>query len=117
MLKFLADENFNNKIVRALIIQKSDLEIIRVQDVGLSGAEDEKILEYATLKNRILLTHDVKTITKYAYEKMAIGENICGIIEIVRSIPIPAAVEDILLIAEGSFENEWDNQIIYLPLR
>lgn len=117
MLKFLADENFNNHVVRALLERKKGFDILRVQDVGLSGIDDISILEFSTLENRILLTHDVKTITKYAYEKMEKGEKVCGIIEIDRAIPIASAVDDILLLAECSSENEWDNQIIYLPLR
>lgn len=116
MLKFLADENFNNNVVRALLRRQSDLDIFRVQDIGLSGADDETVLEFAALENRLLLTHDVKTITKYAYQMMENGEKVSGIIELVRAIPIATAVEDILLIAECSSENEWDNQIIYLPL-
>lgn len=117
MLKFLADENFNNHIVRALLRQNKNFDIIRVQDVGLSGVDDETILEFTTLEDRVLLTHDARTITKYAYEKMIKGEKVCGVIELSRSVPTRSAIEDILLIAEGSLENEWDNQIIYLPLR
>lgn len=37
MPKLLADENFDNTIVRGLLRRKSDVDILRVQDVGLSG--------------------------------------------------------------------------------
>jgi hypothetical protein len=40
MLKFIADENFNNNIVRGLLRRQSDLDLVRIQDVGLSGADD-----------------------------------------------------------------------------
>jgi predicted nuclease of predicted toxin-antitoxin system len=66
MLKFLADENFNGDIVRGLLRQKSDLNVVRVQDVGLSGADDPAVLAFAAQENRILLTHDVNTITSWA---------------------------------------------------
>jgi len=46
MLQLAADENFNNNIVRGLLRRKSDLDIVRVQDIGLSGADDPKILEW-----------------------------------------------------------------------
>ena len=46
MLKLLADENFNNHILRSLLLYKSDLDIVRVQDVGMSGANDEMVLEW-----------------------------------------------------------------------
>jgi len=37
MLRLLVDENLNNNIFRALLRQKPDLDIVRVQDVNLSG--------------------------------------------------------------------------------
>ena len=40
MLRLLADENFNGDIVRALLLQQPDLDIVRVQDVGLAGVSD-----------------------------------------------------------------------------
>jgi hypothetical protein len=47
MLLLLADENFNNDIVRGLLRKKPELDIVRVQDVGLRGAEDPVVLEWA----------------------------------------------------------------------
>ena len=44
MLKLLADENFNNDVVRALLRRDPSLEVVRVQDVGLSGADDPAVL-------------------------------------------------------------------------
>ena len=37
MLKFVADENFNNDIVRGLLRRNPNLNVVRVQDAGLSG--------------------------------------------------------------------------------
>ena len=65
MLRLAADENFNNDIVRGLWRRKPDLDIVRVQDIGLSGADDPTVLEWAAQEGRILLTHDVSTITKF----------------------------------------------------
>jgi len=44
MLLLAADENFNNDIVRGLLRQKPSLDIVRIQDIGLSGADDPTIL-------------------------------------------------------------------------
>ena len=67
MLLLAADENFNNDIVRGLLRRKPDLDIVRVQDAGLSGADDPTVLEWAAQERRVLLTHDVSTITHHAY--------------------------------------------------
>jgi hypothetical protein len=45
MLRFAADENLNGDIVRGLFRRQPDLDLIRVQDVGLSGADDRDGLE------------------------------------------------------------------------
>jgi len=37
MLKLLVDENFDNTIVRGLFRRNPVLDMVRVQDVGLSG--------------------------------------------------------------------------------
>ena len=58
MIRFLADENFNNQIVRGILSQNSHIDIVRVQDVGLSGVDDPKVLAWAAQEGRIVLTHD-----------------------------------------------------------
>jgi hypothetical protein len=117
MLRLAADENFNNAIIRGLLRRKPDLDIIRVQDVGLSGAEDPVVLEWAAKEGRVLLTQDVTTITHHAYERVKAGQSMPGVFEVSRAVPIGTAIEDILLLAECSFEGEWEGQVRYLPLR
>ena len=117
MLSLLADENFNNQIVRGILRRRPEIDIVRVQDVGLSETDDRVILEWTAQQGRILLTHDVETMTRYAYERVQAGLAMPGVFEINRSIPIGVAIEEIILIAEGSFEGEWEGQVQYLPLR
>ncbi len=117
MLQFAADENFNNDIVRGLLRHKRDLDIVRVQDAGLSGVDDPTVLEWTAQQNRILLTQDVTTITKYAYERVRAGKRMPGVFEVSRYASIGAVIEDILLLAECSLEGEWEGQVRYLPLR
>src|SRR2546423_11084251 len=104
MLRLLTDENFNNDIVRGLLRRNPNVNLVRIQDVGLSGEEDRVVLEWAAQEQRILLTHDVSTITKYAYERVHASQPMPGIIEVNRSVPIGIAIEDILLIAECSLD-------------
>ncbi|MGB9181072.1 MAG: DUF5615 family PIN-like protein [Pyrinomonadaceae bacterium] len=117
MLLFAADENFNNDILRGIRRRNSNIDIVRVQDVGLSGADDPSVLEWAAQQNRVLLTHDVKTITRYAYERTQAGQTMPGVFEVSRLIAANAVIEEILLLAECSLEGEWEGQVRYLPLR
>jgi hypothetical protein len=47
-LKPLADENFDNTIVRGLLRRNPNIDIVRVQDVGLLG----KLVELTDTFNR-----------------------------------------------------------------
>lgn len=116
-MRFLADENLNNDIVRGLLRRKSDLDIARVQDVGLSGADDPAVLEWAAKEGRVLFTHDVCTITRFAYERVSAGKAMPGVFEVSRELPLSLVIEDILLLAECGLEGEWEGQVRYLPLR
>ena len=116
MLLLVSDENFNNDIVRGLLRRNPDLDIVRVQDVGLRGEDDPAILEWAGQERRVLLTHDAATMAHFAYERVKAGKSMPGVIEVPDDIPIGAAIEDILLLAEYSDKGEWESQVIYLPL-
>jgi hypothetical protein len=117
MLRLLADENFNNNIVRGLLRRRPTLDIVRVQDTALSGSDDPTLLAWAAAEDRILLTHDVSTITRYAYERVERGLHMPGVFEVSRAVPLGRAIEDILLLVECSLDNEWEGQVQYLPLR
>ena len=117
MLRFAADENFNNNIIRGLLRRNPYLDIVRLQDSGLLGFDDPAVLEWAAQEDRILLTHDVNTITRYAYQRVQSGKPMPGVFEVGREVSIKTAINDILLLAECSEEGEWEGQIRYLPLR
>ena len=110
MLRLAADENFNHAIVRGVIRRNLEIDIGSIQESGLSGGHDADVLEWAADEGRVLLTHDVSTMTKYAYERVP------GMFEVSPAIAVGAAIEDILLLAECSLENEWEAQVCYLPL-
>jgi hypothetical protein len=117
VLRLAADENLNNDIIRGLLRREPDLDIVRVQDVGLSGADDPTILEWAAQEERVLLTHDVSTLMRYAYERVETGRSMPGIFEVSCSVRVGLAIEDILLLAACSLEGEGEGQVRYLPLR
>lgn len=117
MIAFLADENFNEDVVRGVLRRCPTIDLVRVRDVGLSGLEDPDVLEWAAGVHRVVLTHDVTTMTRYAYDRVTGGLAMPGVFEVGRQVPIAAAIEDIRIIAECSLENEWEGQVRYLPLR
>ena len=116
MLRRVADENFNADVVRGLLRRRPDLDLVRVQDAGLSGADDRSVLGWAAREGRILLTHDVSTLTRCAHERVAAGQPMPGVFEVGRRVPLGRAIEDIPVLVECSRAGEWEGQVRYLPL-
>ncbi len=112
--RFLVDENIKRAIVSGLLRQKPELDIVRVQEAGLSGVEDPLILEWAANEGRVLITRDVRTITRFAYERLEAKLSMPGVIEISKNASIGQVIADILILAE--FEEELSEQIRYVPL-
>ena len=64
---------------------------------------------------QVLLTHDVSTITRFAYERVVQGLGMPGVVEVSINAQIGRAIDDIFLILDCSLEGELEGQIQYLP--
>jgi Domain of unknown function (DUF5615) len=115
MLRLAADENFNGDIVRGLLRRNPKLDIVRVQDVGLSGADDLSVLQWAADQGRILVTHDISTLAKHAFDRTAAGQPMPGVFEVRSVAPVGQAIEDLILVAECSFDGEWEGRCASCP--
>ena len=115
-MRLLADENFNGDVLRGLLRAEPKLDIIRVQDTELYHADDPAVLAFAAQENRILLTQDVRTITKYAYDRIRAGQPMPGVIELRDDLAIGQAIEEILIVALTAQADELANRIIFIPL-
>jgi hypothetical protein len=54
------------------------------------------------------VTHDVSTLAGYAFERAAFGKSMPGVFAVPAEGPIGSAIDDLLLLAECSFEGEWE---------
>jgi hypothetical protein len=117
MLRLATDEDFNNRILRGLLRRNPSLDIVRVQDAGLMGKGDCEILEWVALEGRVLLTHDVTTMERHAYDRIATGLPMPGVFELSQQFAISQAIDEILFVAKYSLKNEWEGKVIFLPLR
>lgn len=62
-MKWLADECFDNDIIRGLLRRSPDLDLIRAQDVfEVAGRDDESLLAWAAKHERVVLTHDLASM-------------------------------------------------------
>jgi hypothetical protein len=117
MLRLLSDENFDNLLVRRLLRHFANLDLVRVQDVGLRQQDDETILEWAANEQRILLTHDLNTIPGFAYNRIKRNLPMPGIFAVPHEAASGEIFDSLLLIITYSDATEWENQVVFLPLK
>jgi len=116
MLRLLADENFDHDIVRGLKRWLPELDVVTVQSAGLSGSSDPDLLSWAAVEQRILVTHDFRTIPKYAYQRIRVGAPMAGIFAVPEVLPVGEAIDQLHLLVTCSEHEEWKHIILYLPL-
>lgn len=116
MANFLADEDFNNRIVRGVRRRCETIDLVRVHEVGLLGEPDPVVLEWAANERRIILTHDAATMIGFANDRIREQRTFAGMIVISQYAPIGRVIDDIVRIAfSDSFQ--LTDQVIYLPFR
>ncbi len=116
MISLAIDENFDHHILRALLRRVPEVDVRTVQGQGLRGREDAEILVWAAGENRVLLTHDVRTITRFAYERVERGESMPGVIEVPSRASVAEVLDDLVLVVMCSTPEDCRDQVTYLPL-
>jgi Domain of unknown function (DUF5615) len=116
VIRFLADENFSGAVVRGLRRRHPDVDIVTVQEVGLTAADDPTVLEWAAREGRVVVTNDARTMIGFAKQRTAAGLAMPGLIEAGRRLSAGAAINNLYTIAVCSEPGEWEGRVIHLPL-
>ena len=117
MIRLAADEDFNNDIVLALRRTLPNVDVLTVREAGHGGCADPEVLAWAAEEDRVLLTHDVTTMTRHALERIARGAHMPGVVAVHQRLPIGNVLDDLVLVASCSLPGDWVNQVQFLPLR
>src|SRR5260370_21456233 len=116
MIRLLVDQNFNQHIVDGLVRRDSSLDLVHVRGVGLAAASDATILDWAASQGRILLTHDRRTIPRFAYARVTAGQPMPRVFLIIDDMPIRPAIDEILLAVHCLASEECKDLVRYFPL-
>ena len=116
MLKLAIDEDLDNRILHGLLLRIPDLDVLRVQDAGLAGSPDPVILQWAADQGRVLVTRDKRTMTAFAYERVAAGQPMPGVFAVTPNVRLGQVIDDLALILELTSHEEWAGLVAYLPL-
>lgn len=116
MFRLLIDQNYDHRVIRALRLRITEIDVVFAQDVGLEKSEDPDILEWAASAGRIIISHDAKTLPAYAYHRLAAVKPMPGLIIVRTSLPVGAAINELLMILTCCQPEELDQQVYIVPL-
>jgi len=115
-VKWLADECFDNDIVRGLFRRSPGFDLIRAQDVSeIAGRDDKTLLAWAAEHERVVLTHDLATMVASLVLHRQPPSS--AIVLVPDSLAIGQAIDEVLLLDQCSKPSDWAAGVIYLPLR
>ena len=84
-------------------------------DGGIVGLGDPEVLEIAARQERILVTHDRRTMPDHFRRRLESGKESPGVFIVSQFEPIGAVAEVLMLVWSTSEPAEWRNQIRHLP--
>jgi predicted nuclease of predicted toxin-antitoxin system len=102
--------------LRGLQQRIAELDAITAYQAGLSATPDPELLAWAAENERILLTHDRKTMPSHVAARIETGKKLAGVIIVPRRLPISQAIDELEIIIVCSLEDEWNDLVQFLPL-
>src|SRR5438876_10761451 len=99
MLRLASDAYVHGDIIRGLRRRLPDIDLVRAQDALPEGTPDPEVLAWAAAANRILISNDRNTMVGCAYQRVAAGEPVPGVIATTNEQAIGSAIDDIPLSA------------------
>lgn len=96
MIRFQADAGLDYKIVRAVRQQEPSIDFASATDGGLEGVPDPEVLELAGSENRILVTHDRRTMPGHFPSRLAEGKSSPGVFLVSQFAALGPVVETLV---------------------
>jgi hypothetical protein len=114
--RFLTDENFEPAIVAGLRRKRPAIDIQTAIEAGTRTMPDPLVLSYAAAHDRILISHDMRTVPTHFGEFLAHGGHSPGGMLVSSRLAIGLAIDALLLIWDASRHGEWRDMMTRMPL-
>ncbi len=118
MLRLASDADVHGGIIRGLRRRLPEIDLVRAEDALPEGTPDAEVLAWAAAEDRIRITNDRNTIVGFAYQRVAAGKLMPGLIVTTNEQSIGSAIDDILLVAQYMPQEQIRTQVVvFLPFR
>ena len=118
MRRFLIDENISPRYRTQLLYHEPSLTVLAVGDEGAppKSTPDPEILEWCEQHQFSLITNNRESMPQHLSDHLSAGNHVPGIFTINLEVPMGKIIEELLLIVGASDEDEYIDQITYIPL-
>ena len=114
-LRLYMDEHIHAAITQGL--RTAGVDVLTVQEDGMSGISDPELLDRATELGRVLFSQDSDLLAEAAMRQSS-NAYFAGVLYGHRlNLTIGEFINDLELIAQACEEEELANTVVYLPLR
>jgi len=112
------DENVDPIDIMSIRRKKSDLLVMAVGEPNTPAKStlDPEILIWCEAYNFILVTNNRHSMPVHLAENISQKRHVPGIFILNPEMTIGETIEELLLIAECSFDGEYQDQIVFLPI-
>ena len=114
-IRFQADADLNFDIVKAVRQEEPAIDFASAADSQLRGIKDPELLELAAVANRVLVSHDRRTILDHFRTRLAAGKSSPGVLIVSQGASIGLVAEAIVYVWSMSDPSELRDQAHYLP--
>ena len=114
-IRFQADENLNEDVVTGVLRRVPEIDFEFANDAGLYNLPDLEVLAIAARDERILITHDRRTMPGH-FARFIETQTSPGVFIISQKAAVLHAIEELILIWTVSEAGEYVNSIRTLPL-
>jgi len=113
-LRFQADADLNEDIVKGVLRREPRIDFRTATSARLRGLSDLQVLALAAQVDRIVVSHDRKTMP-HAFGEFIQNEVSPGLFLISQKTDLLVAIDSVLLAWSASDSEEWINRMVAIP--
>jgi hypothetical protein len=114
-IRFQADADLKFAIVKAVRRREPAIDFITAREAALESVGDPVVLERAAKGNRVLVSHDRRTMLNHFRNHLAAGKPSPGLLIVSQGAPIGSVAEAIVLLWAVVDAAELRDQAFHLP--
>jgi len=114
-IRFQADNDLKFGIVRAVRRREPAIDFASAGEAGLEGVSDPELLERAAEDDRVLVSHDRRTMLDHFRHHLVAGKPSPGLLIVSQRTPIGLVAESIVLLWAVTNPAELRDQAYHLP--